>query len=167
MAPSLEQRKDLLKTSGWQIADVVVWGRHALDCIPPRCEFLPSRSTVYPVRLTQHFAMRGGHRNEQSLCPSAWLGFRLAAATLLLLTLQPHGRAACVVAIGPWRPISYKDLTSAFGAKRKWTGSQNRLDPSKMTHLRHCTCGQLPALTSFLAPSKNAQSRLLKADEND
>src|ERR1700686_3104120 len=41
---------------------------------------------------------------------------------------------------GPSRPISHYDLTSAFGAKRKWAWQQSSLPRSKMTlnghHLR-------------------------------
>ena len=39
MAPSLEQRKDLLKTSGWQIADVVVWDGMRLIVFRPAANF--------------------------------------------------------------------------------------------------------------------------------
>ena len=35
---------------------------------------------------------------------------------------------------GPSQPMSRRDLTSAFGAKRKWTGRQSSLPRSKMTH---------------------------------
>jgi hypothetical protein len=47
MAPSLEQRKDLLKTSGWQIADVVVWDGMRLIVFRPAANFFrPDRQYI-------------------------------------------------------------------------------------------------------------------------
>ena len=47
MAPSLEQRKDLLKTSGWQIADVVVWDGMRLIVFRPATNFFrPDRQYI-------------------------------------------------------------------------------------------------------------------------
>ena len=100
MAPSLEQRKDLLKTSGWQIADVVVWDGMRLIVSRSGANFFrPDRQYI---QCAEHNILRrsDGRRNEQSSRLTALLGFWLAAATSLLLTSRPHGRAACVVVIG-------------------------------------------------------------------
>ena len=35
--------------------------------------------------------------------------------------------------LGPSRPISHRDLTSAFGVKRKWVAQQSPLLRSKMS----------------------------------
>jgi hypothetical protein len=43
--------------------------------------------------------------------------------------------------------FSYNDLTSAFGAKRKWAARQSPLPRSKMTHLRHWPATQAQART--------------------
>jgi hypothetical protein len=42
---------------------------------------------------------------------------------------------------GPSRPVSLQDLTSAFGAKRKWAGRQSSLPRSKMTRRRRSAYG--------------------------
>ena len=42
--------------------------------------------------------------------------------------------------LGPSRPISFKDVTSAFGAKRKRAARHSPLPRSKMTHLRSGGC---------------------------
>jgi hypothetical protein len=48
MAPSLEQRKDLVQTSGWQSADLVVWdgmrlivSRSAANFLAPDRHYIP------------------------------------------------------------------------------------------------------------------------------
>jgi len=47
MAPSLEQRKDLLQTSGWQSADVVVWDGMRLIVFRPATNFFrPDRQYI-------------------------------------------------------------------------------------------------------------------------
>jgi hypothetical protein len=44
----------------------------------------------------------------------------------------------CSVGVHATGPLI--DFRSAFGAKRKWTGRQNRRDRSKMTQRRHGGC---------------------------
>ena len=50
MAPSSEQRKDLVQTSGWQGADVVVWDGMRLIVSCPTANFFRPDRQIYPVR---------------------------------------------------------------------------------------------------------------------
>jgi hypothetical protein len=94
-APSLEQRKDLLKTSGWQIADVVVWDGMRLIVFRQAANFCRPDQ----VRLTHCDAWRTPQRTILVPDRLAWLLAR--GSDVVLLTSQPNGMAARAVAIGP------------------------------------------------------------------
>jgi hypothetical protein len=76
MAPSLEQRKDLLQTSSWQSADVVVWDGMRLIVSRPAANFF-RRDRQY-IQCTEHNILRrgDGRRNEQSRRLTAAFGGR-------------------------------------------------------------------------------------------
>jgi hypothetical protein len=57
---------------------------------------------------------------------------------------------------GPSRPILCKDLTSAFGARRKWAARQSQLPRSKMTLSRSRALVPLPVIVNLLPSAVGA-----------